>query len=67
MDKLIIFVVALAVSVGASFLTAQIAVFGLAQFHVNSGLLGTWLLCAAAEGLIASAVTAGIGNSKRRV
>lgn len=49
-------IVVVAVDVAIGLAAAQIAVFGLSEMHVNTGLLGPWLL-GVAIGIIVSANT----------
>jgi hypothetical protein len=50
---LILAVLALIAGFGANLLAAQFACFGLAQYHIQSGLMGPFFLGLALEGFVA--------------
>lgn len=52
----------LAVGAATNFLLAQLAVFGLSLFHVDSGIWGTWLLLGVAEAVLTVGVATGKGD-----
>lgn len=49
---------ALALAIAATAVQAQVAVWGLSLFHVDSGIWGPYLLITSLEAVIASAVLA---------
>jgi hypothetical protein len=63
-EKLIVEVLIGAVSVALALLPAQLIVWGLSLYHINSGLLGAWFLVVAAEAIIAAGVTSALQNNK---
>lgn len=64
MSKLVLFVILSAIGFGLVMLQAQLVVWGLSLFHVNSGIWGPLLLITALESVVAGGVSTGIGSQK---
>ena len=65
MEKLVIALVVGVFLVAVAVLQAQVVVWALSLYHVNSGLLAPWLLLVVAETVAASAVTQGIRTAAK--
>lgn len=64
MEKLIIAIVTGVCSVAFSLFLAQVVLFGLSYYHIQSGLVPVWFFIVVAEAVVASGVGTGIRGSK---
>jgi hypothetical protein len=62
MEKTILFIALMAIAVGGDFLIAQWVCFGLAFYHVQSGIWGPFFLTTALIGIVSAGVRAGSGG-----
>ena len=54
--KILLATIVGAFSVAMALIPAQAIVFGLAKYHINSGLTGPWLIVVALETIISSGI-----------
>ncbi len=66
MKILISAIILAALEFGAALMLAQFAAFGLAQYHVQSGIWGPFWLILALEGVVSAGVAAANNGSKAK-
>jgi hypothetical protein len=62
MEKTILIIALIAIAAGVDFLIAQWVCFGLAFYHVQSGIWGPFFLASALVSIVSAGVRAGSGG-----
>ena len=62
MEAIIIFAMVVIISVAESLFGAQLVVWGLAQYHIHSGIVGPWFILTALSMLAGTAVSQAVSK-----